>query len=870
MMQGEFPKTYDPKGIEERLSEAWEKEGLFTPPRGDRAENYVIVIPPPNVTGKLTLGHVLDNELQDILVRFHSLQGKNALWVPGMDHAGIATQVVVEKKLAREGKKKEELGRDGFIEEVWRWAREHRAIIRRQHERLGFAADWSRERFTLDEGLVRAVRTVFKHLYDKGLIYRGLRIVNWCPRCHTAISNEETEYETEQGSLWYIKYPLEDDSGFITVATTRPETMLGDTAVAVHPEDEKYKALIGKYLTLPLMNRRIPVIADEVVEKDFGTGAVKVTPYHDASDFEIGERHKLAKIRVISDKGVMTEAAGAYSGKDRYAARKAIVADLESQGLLEKTEPYRLSAAKCSRCHTVIEPLLSEQWFAKMKTLAEPAIKAVRDGTIGFYPERWRNLYYHWMENIQDWCISRQLWWGHRIPVYTCKSCGKVFASIDEPMMCPGCSGKALEQDPDVLDTWFSSWLWPFSVMGWPEETDDFKRFYPTSTLVSGWDIIYLWVARMIMAGFEFTGQAPFNQVFFHVMIRDEKGRKMSKSLGNSPDPFDLIERYGADALRFGLLLITPKEQDVLYSEERIKVGRNFANKLWNSARLLDSLRDGDKAAIPDDPTPMEFWMLARLARTARDARELIEAHDLYSAAKMIYTFFWHEFCDWGLEFTKIAKKDARPISAALYVLKASLAMIHPYMPFITEELWERFGFGSSRLYKDSWPQLEDKYSAGDARVDALVEMVTAVRTMRAELGIAPDAKISVSINVGDDLHRFLQEHMKYLELAKIEKLERTKAKPHPSSGAVLPWGEIYLPLSELVSAGKLNLQAERTRLSKELEKLASEIESIKRKFENEEFLSNAPDEIVSRERERQDSYTKKAARLSELLEGLK
>ncbi|MBA7628539.1 Valine--tRNA ligase [subsurface metagenome] len=870
-MQAGFPKIYDPKGIEERLYKAWAQEGLFTPKPDEEKEKFVIVIPPPNVTGKLTLGHVLDNELQDILVRFASLQGNEALWVPGEDHAGIATQVVVERKLAREGRSKEELGRDGFVAEVWRWVAQYRDIIRHQHERLGFAADWSRERFTLDEGLSRAVRKAFVHLYDKGLIYRGLRIVNWCPRCHTAISNEETEYTERQGSLWYIRYPLEDGSGHVTVATTRPETMLGDTAVAVNPSDDRYRHLVGKQIILPLMGRSIPVIADEQVQPDFGTGAVKVTPSHDAADYEIGKRHDLAKVRVINEAGVMTEEAGAYAGKDRYAARKEIVRDLQSQGLLEKTEPYRLSVAVCERCETVIEPILSEQWFLQMKPLAEPAIHAVQDGVIRFYPERWKNLYFHWMRNIQDWCISRQLWWGHRIPVYTCAKCGHVFASVDEPSVCPRCAASDLTQDPDVLDTWFSSWLWPFSVMGWPDETEDLKRYYPTNTLVSGWDIIYLWVARMIMAGFEFTGKPPFDAVFFHVMIRDEKGRKMSKSLGNSPDPFDLIDKYGADALRFGLMLITPREQDVFYSEERIKVGRNFANKLWNSARLLDSLRNGEEAEIPLDPTPTERWMLARLAKASEEVKRLLENHDLYNAAKYLYNFYWHSFCDWGLEFAKIAKREGRPISAALYVFRSSLAMLHPYMPFITEELWERFSLADHRLFSDRWPEVPSEFSQSPPSVDAMTDLITAVRTMRAELGVGKDTPVPVIVvTKDDDLFDFFGKNTSYLAgLARIEYLARASQRPHPSSGAILGWGEVYLPLAELVSSGRLNLEAERARISKELAKLEGEVKKINSRLTDDGFLSNAPDEIVSGERERLETFTAKIARLRELKEGL-
>lgn len=871
-MQSGFPKLYDPKGIEERLAKAWAEEGLFTPKPDEAKQRFVIVIPPPNVTGKLTLGHVLDNELQDILVRFHSLAGNEVLWVPGMDHAGIATQVVVERKLAEEGRSKEELGRDGFLAEVWRWAARYRDIIRHQHERLGFAADWSRERFTLDEGLSRAVRKVFVHLYDKGLIYRGLRIVNWCPRCHTAISNEETEYTERQGSLWYIRYPFEDDSGYITVATTRPETMLGDTAVAVHPEDERYRSLVGKNVILPLMGRRIPIIAEGSVQPEFGTGAVKITPYHDAADYEIAKRHDLTGVRVINEEGVMSSEAGAYAGKDRYAARKEIVRDLESKGLLEKIEPYRLSVAVCSRCETVIEPLLSEQWFCEMKPLAEPAVKAVQDGVIRFYPERWRNLYFHWMRSIQDWCISRQLWWGHRIPVYTCPKCGHVFASADEPSVCPKCAASDLTQDPDVLDTWFSSWLWPFSVMGWPDETEDLRRYYPTNTLVSGWDIIYLWVARMIMAGFEFTAKPPFDAVFFHVMIRDERGRKMSKSLGNSPDPFELIDRYGADALRFGLLLITPREQDVCYSEGRIKVGRNFANKLWNSARLLDSLRNGEEAEIPLDPTPTERWMLARLAKAADEAATLIKKHDLYNAAKYLYNFYWHSFCDWGLEFAKIAKrKQGRGIACVLYCFKSSLAMLHPFMPFITEGLWERFGFADHRLFCDRWPEVPSVLSRSPPSIDAMTDLITAVRTMRAELGIDKDMPVKVEIVTKDDeAFAAFQENMLYLKgLAGIEGLVGARKKPHPSTGSVFGWGAVYLPLAELVSRGKLNLEAERARISKEAAKLEEELEKIDSRLADKKFLSNAPDEIVEKERERLDAFTKKVAHLRELLEGL-
>jgi valyl-tRNA synthetase len=821
-MQAEFPKRYDPKGIEERLYKAWVQEGLFTPKPDEAKERFVIVIPPPNVTGKLTLGHMLDNELQDILVRFHSLAGKEVLWVAGFDHAGIATQVVVERKLAAEGRSKEELGREGFVKEVWRWANKHRDIIRSQLERMGCALDFSRERFTLDEGLARAVRTVFAKLYDK--------------------------------------------------ATTRPETMLGDTAVAVNPSDERYRHLAGKYVILPLMGRRIPIIADDAVQPDFGTGAVKVTPAHDAADYEIGQRHELAKVRVISEAGVMSDEAGAYAGKDRYAARKEIVRDLESQGLLEKTEPYRLSLATCSRCHTVIEPILSEQWFLKMKPLAEPAIKAVQDGVIRFYPERWKNLYFHWMRSIQDWCISRQLWWGHRIPVYTCSKCGHRFASVEEPDACPKCGTRELRQDPDVLDTWFSSWLWPFSVMGWPEETEDLKRYYPTSTLVSGWDIIYLWVARMIMAGLEFTGQKPFDNVFFHVMVRDEKGRKMSKSLGNSPDPFGLIDKYGADALRFGLMLITPREQDVCYSEERIKVGRNFANKLWNSARLLASLTDGEKPEIPTDPAPTERWMLARLRKAAEEVKELIARHDLYNAAKYLYNFYWHSFCDWGLEFAKLAKREEnRGISCALYCFRSSLAMLHPYMPFITEELWERFSFAEHRLFSDRWPEVPPEFSQSPQSVDAMTDLITAVRTMRSELGIAREMPAPVAVVTSDDaLYASLEANMIFLAgLAGIESLGRAKKKPHPSTGAVLSWGQVYLPLAEFVSSGRLNLEAERVRLSKEIGNLEAEIERINGKLSNEEFIKKAPDAVVSAERGRLETFVAKIARLRELKEGL-
>lgn len=871
-MQAEFPKLYDPKGIEEELARAWEAEKLFTPEPDEEKERFVIVIPPPNVTGKLTLGHVLDNELQDILVRFHSLAGKEALWIPGEDHAGIATQVVVERNLAREGKTKEDLGREGFVKEAWNWAEEHRSIIRRQLECLGCAADFSRERFTLDEGLSGAVRKVFVSLYDKGLIYRGLRIVNWCPRCHTAISGEETSYEERNGSLWYIRYPLEDGSGYVTVATTRPETMLGDTAVAVNPQDERYESLVGRHIILPLMGRRIPVIADDAVQREFGTGAVKVTPSHDANDYEISQRHDLQRVKVINEDAVMTEEAGAYQGKDRYAARKEIVRDLEAQGLLEKIEPYRLSVAICSRCDTVIEPLLSEQWFLRMKPLAEPAIKAVEAGTIRFYPERWRNLYFHWMRNIQDWCISRQLWWGHRIPVYTCEKCGHRFASVQEPYVCPRCAASDLSQDPDVLDTWFSSWLWPFSVMGWPAQTEDLRRYYPTTTLVSGWDIIYLWVARMIIAGLEFTGQNPFRNVMFHVMIRDERGRKMSKSLGNSPDPIDLIEKYGADALRFGLMLITPREQDVLYSEERIKVGRNFANKLWNSARLLASLAEGEKPEIPADPTPTECWMLARLAGAADEAADLIEKHDLYAAARYLYNFYWHSFCDWGLEFAKLAKRaEGRGIACALYCFKSSLAMLHPFIPFITEELWERFSFADHRLYHDRWPEVPSKFKESPLSIDAVVDLISAVRTMGSELGIDKGMPVKVEIVTKDDeAFAAFQENMIYLKgLAGIGGIVRVQEKPHPSTGSVFGWGAVYLPLAELVSRGELNLEAERARISKEAAKLEEELEKIESRLADKKFLSNAPDEIVKKERERLDAFTKKIAHLRELLEGL-
>jgi valyl-tRNA synthetase len=864
----ELSKVYDPQATEQKWYEFWEKKGFFHADENRAGPRYAVVIPPPNVTGMLHMGHVLNNTLQDVLVRYHRMEGENTLWMPGTDHAGIATQNVVEKKLASEGTDRHELGRDEFVERVWQWKEQYGGTILRQLKRLGASCDWRRECFTMDPGLSNAVREVFVRLYERGLIYRGHRIIHWCVRCHTALSDEEavTSEGGESGSLWHIRYPATDGKGpGVVVATTRPETMLGDTGVAVHPEDERYQDLLGRTVTLPLLERPIPVIADPLVDKEFGTGAVKVTPAHDANDFEMGQRHSLPSLCVMTIEGRINEEGGPYAGLDRFEARKRIVADLEERGLLVKTEPYRVPIRRCQRCDTVIEPYLSTQWFVKMQPLAVPAIEAVKSGRLRLIPDRWTGVYLHWLENIRDWCISRQLWWGHRIPVWYCEDCRAEIVSRTDPVKCEKCGCADLRQDPDVLDTWFSSWLWPFSTMGWPEQTRTLQRFYPTDTLVTAADIIFFWVARMVMAGYEFMGECPFRDVYLNSIVRDDKGRKMSKSLGNSPDPIDVIDKYGADALRFTVVSLAPIGQDVRYGVEKTEFGRNFANKIWNATRFALMNLGGNSVAPwtdADSDTALALpdrWILSRLQSTIEEMRNAFSLYRLNDAATTLYRFIWGDFCDWYLELVKPifygdderAKSNVR--KTLVTVLDQTMRLLHPFMPFVTEEIWQALPMQRpvESIMVASYPTAVEEWRDADAERVAgqLIEAVTAIRNIRSELGIAPTTTLTVRVSSDgyeDDVSA-LEAFIK--ALARVESVEKLGDRPRPSgepSAVVAGLGELFVPLR-----GAVDPAAVRDRLSRDLAKVEKELQGVDAKLGRPDFVERAPAEIVDKERER-------------------
>ena len=870
--ENNIPKVYDPQSFEKKWYQFWEENKFFHAEVDKSKKPYSMVIPPPNVTGQLHMGHALDNTLQDILIRYHRMQGFNTVWMPGCDHAGIATQAKVEGALREEGLSRYDLGREKFLERVWDWKEKFGNRIMSQLRSLGSSLDWDRERFTMDEGCSKAVREVFVSLYEKGLIYQGTRITNWCPSCNTAISDIEVEHETEQGHLWHLRYQVEGTEEYVEIATTRPETMFGDTGVAVHPEDERYKHLIGKTLILPIVDRRIPLFADEYVDKEFGTGAVKVTPAHDPNDFEMGLRHNLEQVKVIGNDGHMLEGAGKYNGMDRYECRKALVKELEEKGILVSVEEHEHAVGHCSRCHSTIEPLVSKQWFVKMETLAKPAIEAVRDGRIEFVPARFTKIYENWLENIRDWCISRQLWWGHRIPAWYCEDCGKTHVSRTDLMECPHCHSKNLRQDEDVLDTWFSSGLWPFETFGWPEETEDLKHFYPTSTLVTGYDIIFFWVARMIMMGLEFGKDIPFRHVFIHGLVRDSQGRKMSKSLGNGIDPMEVIEKYGADSLRFMLITGNTPGNDMRFYDERVESARNFANKLWNASRyMLMNLEGFDKSFKPEaaDYTLADRWILSRYARTVRDVTENLDKFELGEAGRMIYEFIWNEFCDWYIELTKARlydKENARARNTALYVLshvlEGTLRLLHPFMPFITEEIWQKVPHGDElkSIMVAQWPEGDEAYIDGDieARMTAIMETIKTVRNMRAEVGAAPSKKSELILLVGDEnLRTVFTENQAYLDkLASSEPVTILPAgagKPENAMAGVVSGVEIYLPLK-----GLIDVEKETARLQKEQEKLEKEIKRLNGKLSNEGFLSKAPEQVVAAEKEKLAGYQEK------------
>ena len=879
----ELAKAYDPKSFEDRIYEAWKAEGLFQPAGVDGRKPFVVVIPPPNVTGVLHMGHGLNHSLQDISVRYARMCGRPTLWLPGTDHAGIATQNVVEKRLRKEGKNRHELGREKFVEETWKVANEHKSTIRRQIAKIGDSVDWSRERFTLDEGLSKAVREVFVTLYERGLVYKGKYLVNWCCSCGTALADDEVEKADEPGKMWHIWYELEDGpapgfpEGRIEIATTRPETLLGDTAVAANPEDERYRGLVGKRVRLPLTDRTIPIIADAYVDKEFGTGLVKITPAHDPNDFEVGNRHGLERINLLNPDGTMSDAApGKYRGMKVLEARKAVLADLADRGLLKAEKDLVHAVGHCYRCGTTIEPYLSEQWFVRMKPLAEKALKAWKDGEVRFYPQKWENTYEHWLTNIRDWCISRQLWWGHRIPAWHCAHCGKTVVAREEPTVCPFCGSSELEQDSDVLDTWFSSWLWPFSTLGWPKDTADFRKYYPTSSLVTAYDIIFFWVARMIMAGVEFTGKSPFKDVYIHGLVRDKQGRKMSKSLGNGLDPLEIVDEYGADALKFTLAYNCAAGQDVCVDKESFKMGSKFANKVWNASRYILMNLEGRELVQAPARNDVDRWILHRLDAAAAASRSALEGYRYNEAAQAAYAYFWDDFCDWYIEATKLSLRSGdeaeknRATTVLLEVLEESLRLLHPFLPFVTEEIYRMLPNAKGRLIVQAYPEPEAaRASPGLAeRFESLRELVRLVRTLRPEFQIPPETRIRLAVKpeAGFAGLAFLKDNAALVGLlVNGPAPEFVSAKP---SGAVALVGkgfEAYAFVKESVDAAKL---VEKFR--KDIEKDGQYLERTRAKLANAAFVASAPPEVVAREREKLEETERRAAKLAQYVEELK
>ena len=857
-------QPYDPQRVEARWYDAWEAAGVFKPRPGGKP--FVISIPPPNVTGSLTMGHLLGESVRDLIVRWQRMEGREVLYVPGMDHAGIATQSVVERMLEEQGSRRQDLGREGFVARVWQWKEEYGGLILKQLRRVGTSVDWSRERFTFDPAYSRAVLLVFEKLHEQGLIYRGRYVVNWCPHDQTALSDEEVDKVEREGSLWHIRYPIKGTEKFVTVATTRPETMLGDTAVAVHPKDRRYAHLVGKTAVLPLLRREIPIIADDAVDPRFGTGAVKVTPAHDAADFQIGQRHQLPEIIVMDERGVMNENAGDFRGLDRFEARDKVVSALTDAGYVEKVEKHLMAVGQCSRCDTVIEPHLSWQWFVKMAPLAAPAIDAAKRGQVKFYPARWRKVYLNWLENIRDWCISRQLWWGHRIPVWYRGA--ETVVSADRP------AGDGWRQDEDVLDTWFSSWLWPFAILGWPESTGDLARYYPNSLMVTGSDIIFFWVARMIMAGQQFMGPAPFPHVYFTSILRDAQGRKMSKSLGNSPDPLVMMDRYGADAVRFTLIYLTPTGQDLLFDEKRLETGKFFANKIWNAARLVQMrLGDEDLSKVRESGlafTLADRWILSRLANGVKDVSRYLKTYRLNEAANALYHLAWDDYCDWYLEMAKPrwaenADPDDRRVArwVAWKVLDGILRLLHPFMPFMSEEVWQAIPHDGELVATAAWPRARRAWfdAAAEREIAFLQELVVAVRNLRVENNIAAGRRVPIVVR-GTPAQLQLVEQLRaqIMPLARIETLTlaRDGSRPPVAASAVVQGAEVFLPLEGLV-----DLDRERERLVREADKLLSDLENARKKLRNQDFLRKARPEVVERERVR-------LAALEETLEKLK
>lgn len=868
-MSDNIKKAYDHKEVEQKLYDRWMERGYFTAHPDKSKPSFCIVMPPPNITGKLHMGHALDNMLQDALTRYHRMKGFATLWVPGTDHASIATEVKIVDALAKEGISKNDIGRDKFLERAWEWKKEYGNTITTQLKKLGSSCDWTRERFTMDEGCSRAVREVFVRLYKKGKIYRGKRIINWCPTCKTALSDAEVEYTEKSSHLWHIRYPAQDGGEGIIVATTRPETMLGDTAVAVHPDDERYKDLVGKNVMLPIVNKPIPVVADEYVEKEFGTGAVKITPAHDPNDFEVAMRHDLPIISVLTDDAHVNENGGKFCGMAALEARKAIVKELEELGAMVKIEDYAHNVGECYRCHSTVEPMVSKQWFVAMKDLAKPAIEAVRSGETQFVPSRFDKIYFNWMENIRDWCISRQLWWGHRIPAYYCDECGHINVSVDEPEKCEECGCTHLHQDEDVLDTWFSSGLWPFSTLGWPEKTPELDCFYPTTTLVTGYDIIFFWVARMMVFGEEVMGKAPFKNVAIHGIVRDEQGRKMSKSLGNGVDPLKVIEQYGADALRFSLASGISAGSDMRYVEKKVVAAGNFANKIWNASRFIAMNSDGTEQLELENIDVADKWILSRLSRIANEVSDNIDKFELGLASSKVYDFIWSEYCDWYIEMAKprLYGEDEKAKKTALgvlrYVLINALKLLHPFMPFITEEIFvEVLGAGESIMISE-WPKGDLHFEDDEKRMSAVMDVIRTVRNIRAQMNVPPSRKATLKIRTDREADvKECELYIKRLAGASEVVLMEEGQTEKGAASAVTELGEIFLPLGELVDISK-----ELERLGKEKANLESEIKRASGKLANEKFTSKAPEKVVNEEREKLAKYQDM---LEKLLEQIK
>ena len=874
-MSKELAKQYDPKDVEDRTYKFWCDNKYFHAEVNPKKKPYTIVIPPPNITGQLHMGHALDNTLQDILIRFRRMQGYEALWLPGTDHASIATEAKIVEAMRKEGVTKEDIGRDGFLKRAWDWKEQYGSRIIEQLKKMGSSCDWDRERFTLDEGCSKAVREVFVNLYEKGLIYQGKRMVNWCPHCCTTISDAEVEYEDQAGHFWHLRYPFKDGTGYVELATTRPETLLGVTAVAVNPNDERYSDIIGKTLILPIVHREIPVVADDYVDIEFGTGVVKITPAHDPNDYEVGLRHNLEIIDVMTDDGHIADGWGKYSGMDRYECRREIVKDLEAEGALIEIEDYSHNVGTCYRCHTSIEPRLSKQWFVKMEPLAKPAIDVVKNGKVKFVPERFNKIYYHWMENIKDWCISRQLWWGHRIPAWYCDDCGKVTVSKEDVKHCSHCGSMRIHQDPDTLDTWFSSALWPFSTLGFPENTEEIKYFYPTNTLVTGYDIIFFWVARMIFSAVEHTGNVPFDTVLIHGLVRDAQGRKMSKSLGNGIDPLEIIDKYGADALRFTLATGNSPGNDMRFSDDKVKASRNFANKLWNAARfvLMYLTDEFEYNGLPECLAIEDKWIVSKVNALAKEVTDNLEKFELGIAIQKLYDFIWDVFCDWYIELAKIRlqgdneqeKNTAK--SVLVYVLTDILKLLHPFMPFITEEIYQAIPHGDESIMISKWVSFDESlsFSADEAEMERIMKSIKAVRNRRSEMNIPPSRKATVYIETAfEDTFNMGSEFIKRLASANEVIVGKSFDNLGNTVTIITDDAKIYIPMGDLV-----DFEAERKRLEKELAQAQDKLDFINKKLSNPGFVSKAPEKVVAQNREDALKLEEKIANIKNSIESL-